>query len=809
MKSNVYPDVIRFRFSCLLPPAYCLLIMETYFRITSYALVATAFLALAMTGQLDAVSVVLYAAAIGVSFVRDRHAKAVDEQSPETSPRLRWRMWAWRGLVALYVPFLFFDAALLTNRVLALVHLALFASAMKLLQPKRDRDWVFLYVIAFFMMLLSAGLTFNATFVGSLVLFVFFFVSTLAAFEVRRAQREISVLQDEIIAPLKQPKRQAKEQAATSPRRRVRYLLGASLVQVAVVALLTLPFFFMIPRFGGGVAQGFAETPATGFSDKVELGQVARIKKSQQVVMRVQLDRNPGRYLRWRGIALDQYEKNIWSVANGQSRAVKTDNMRNVLTGAAASTAPMEWAYQLVNPAAPRASLNEQKIILEPLDTPTLFAAQRAIWLSGPMNSLQRDYYSGALSTNVSFKRRTMYSVWSDLSVPSEQELRAEPLADLPDDIKRLYLQRPQKLNLRIRQLAHDITREAGAVTPFDKARAIESYLKTRFGYTLNLTISSDDPLSEFLFDVREGHCEYFATAMVIMLRTLDIPARLVNGFQMGEYNDVNRMFTVRESDAHSWVEVYFPRARAWVEFDPTPAAGINDYSQGGLLSRMRKYMDAMEVFWLDYIVTLDSDEQASIIVGLQRRMAAVKDRMMDYYNGAKQWTREAMNFVVARDWRAVDWLKLVSALTLMIMISGTVYVLRHLKQWSIAPTGYGPWWHRWFILPTWKRRLVRRDGRECAVMFYEQMLAIAGRAGLIKLTHQTPMEFAVASGSEPIREITALYNRVRFGSAALDEAETRRVSHLLAELKRNLKKAGSRKQEAGSRKQEAGGRQQ
>ena len=147
----------------------------------------------------------------------------------------------------------------------------------------------------------------------------------------------------------------------------------------------------------------------------------------------------------------------------------------------------------------------------------------------------------------MSLKRRTTYSVWSDLSVPGEQELRTETMANLPEDIKRLYLQLPRRLNPRIRQLAHDIVRDAAAVTPFDKARAIESYLKTRFGYTLNLTINGDDPLYEFLFDVREGHCEYFATAMVIMLRTLDIPARIVNGFQMGEYNDVNHMFTVHE----------------------------------------------------------------------------------------------------------------------------------------------------------------------------------------------------------------------------------------------------------------------
>src|SRR5205085_1435004 len=728
------------------------------------------------------------AGAIVLSFVRDRRARAGDDPAGEASPSARWRVWAWRVLVALYLPFLFFDATLLTNRVLALVHLALFASAVKLLQPKRDRDWVFLYVIAFFMMLLSAGLTFNATFVGSLALFLFFFVSTLAAFEVRRAQREIRAIQDETIALIKQSKRRARGEVSAAPRRRVRYLLGASFAQVAIVASLTLPFFFLIPRFGGGAAQGFADTPATGFSDRVELGQVARIKKSQQVVMRVQLDRNPGRYLRWRGVALDQYERNVWSVASAPGRDQDFTSMRNFPGGATESDSPVDWTYPLVKPAAPRESLSEQKIILEPLDTPTLFAAQKAVWLRGAMGTLHRDYYSGALTTLGNLKRRTVYSVWSDLSLPNEADLRAETLADLPPDIQRLYLQLPRRWDRRIARLAHDLTRSAP--TPYDKAKAIETYLRTQFEYTLDLTIDGEDPLADFLFEVRKGHCEYFASAMVVMLRTLDIPARLVNGFQMGEYNEVNRMFTVRESDAHSWVEVYFPHAKSWVEFDPTPAAGINDYSQGGLLARVRKYMDAMEAFWLDYIVTLDSDEQASIIVGLQRRLAAVKDRMMDYYNGAKLWTRQALGFLVARDWRAADWLKLASLLLLVAMAGATLYVLRHLKQWSVAPSGYGPWWHRWFILPTWKRRrLARRDGRECAVMFYEQMLAIASRAGLRKPAHQTPMEFATASGSEAVREITHLYNRVRFGAAALDEAETRRVSRLLSDLRRNLPK--------------------
>jgi hypothetical protein len=429
--------------------------------------------------------------------------------------------------------------------------------------------------------------------------------------------------------------------------------------------------------------------------------------------------------------------------------------------------------------------LIEQKITLEPLDTPTLFAAQKPLRVRGPIPIVFRDKLTGALSANF-IKGRITYRVTSDIGTPSEQELRAPSTNEPSELITRLYARPPRKLDPRIIQLAREITHNAP--TLYDKAKAIEDFLKNNFGYTLNLKIGSEDPLAEFLFDVREGHCEYFATAMVILLRTIGIPARIVTGFQMGEYNDINHLLVVRESDAHSWVEVYFPNADAWVEFDPTPSAGINDYSQGGILARLRQYMDAMEVFWLDYIVTLDRDEQASIISSIQQKLVALKDKLIVYYDGAKQWTRKALAFIIEHDWSLRDWLALGGALMLLITVAVGLFVMKHMKRWSLAPTGYGPWWHRWFILPRWKsRRRAGRDGRESAVMFYEQMLAIAARAGLVKSSEQTPLEFAAVSELAEIAEITALYNRVRFGGATLDEYEARRVSTLLSELKRTI----------------------
>ncbi len=761
--------------------------MEAYFRTTSYALVATAFLAIALTGSLDGVSIALYSIGLVVCFYRDaRGAK-----------RLRLREWMWRALSIAYVPFVFVDGALITNRVLALVHMTLFVSVAKLFQNKRDRDWVFLYLIAFFQMLLAAGLTFNATFVASLAAFLFFFISTLAAFEIRRAGREVSHLEEEIVTPLQQPqpvKYQSKEDSTRAGKgNRVRYLLGASFAQILIVAALTLPFFFLIPRFGGGgVAGGFNDGDAiTGFSDRVELGQVASIKKSPRVVMRVRLDRKPPRYLRWRGIALENYDGRVWSVGGNRDRRPAFAQDRSSTEGPAADA--QFNRDHIVDPAVlerqsvpPRPPTVEQMIVLEPLSTDTLFATQRPFRVRGPLAKVFKDKSTGALSS-IGFKGRTNYIVSSDISVPSEQELRLDTPASSSENIKQIYLQKPPKLDARISQKAHEITRNAP--TPYDKARAIENYFKTEFHYTLDLKGTDGDPLADFLFETREGHCEYFATAMVIMLRTLEIPARIVNGFQMGELNELNDMYTIRESDAHSWVEAYFPRTDSWIEFDPTPSAGINDYSQGGLIARLRKYADAMEVFWLDYIVTLDSDEQASIMVDLQHRLLSVKDRILVYYLSAKQWTRNTLSKFINRSWTAGDLVRLVIAFTILALSLVSLYVfVANRNRRLLPPTGYGPWWHRFFILPTWRRKLSGRDYRQSAVLFYEQMLAIARRAGLVKQPDQTPIEFAVASGLAPIREITALYNRVRFGGAHLNESESQRVSSLLSELKQSIR---------------------
>jgi hypothetical protein len=789
---------------------------DTYFRFTSYAFIASAFAAMTLTGELYALPVALYALALGASFYADA----------KNLTRFRLREWMWRLLTALYIPFMIVDATIFTNRIMALVHLSLFASAAKLFQNKTDRDWVFLYLIAFFQMLLAAGLTFNATFVASLIAFLFFFISTLAAFEIRRTRRLVATGNEEIIPRAKKSsgkKAGAKKEATGTAVsvRRVRYLMGASFAQSLIIAALTLPFFFMIPRFGSGnIASNLGENETlTGFSSSVDLGQVASIKQNTRIVMRVKLDKQPSRYLRWRGVVLEHYNGKSWKLVGLKNRSISSLQNQKSNNEDPQVDENMERKHFWPQPAYDQPGKEEtleQSITLEPLNTGALFASRSVKSVSARIRNIQQDKYNGVIWTS-DLKGRSLYKVSSNISLPGEDELRSDTSYEYPQEIKDLYLQKPELANgeiafdPRIRKLALEVT--LAARTPYDKARAIEKYLKTEFRYSLDLKIGSDDPLAEFLFEVREGHCEYFATAMVMMLRSIGIASRIVNGFQMGEYNSINGQYTVRESDAHSWVEVYFLHARSpnselprsdataqrpaeslakglWVEFDPTPSAGINDYSQGGLRASLRKYMDAMEVFWLDYVVTLDRDEQTSLMVEVQHRLLDFKNQVLAYYKAATAWIRQKyIALVNPKSWTTRDFIKMGSALLVFALGSfALVIAFAYRKRRNLRPTGYNPWWYRLFVLPLLRRvKRRRQDHRASAVLFYEQMLAISARAGLRKPPEQTPLEFALASGLTEIREITAAYNRVRFGGARLDEGETRRVYRLLSELKRTI----------------------
>ena len=136
-----------------------------------------------------------------------------------------------------------------------------------------------------------------------------------------------------------------------------------------------------------------------------------------------------------------------------------------------------------------------------------------------------------------------------------------------PRTIQR-YLALPPGIPMRVLELASELT--GGAPTPLDRIRIIESYLR-KIPYTLDLPAPpvDRDIVDYFLFDLKKGYCDYYATAMVVMARAIGVPARLAMGYASGSYDSANQRYLVTEADAHSWAEIYFP-GYGWVEFEPT-----------------------------------------------------------------------------------------------------------------------------------------------------------------------------------------------------------------------------------------------
>src|SRR5439155_17064620 len=257
----------------------------------------------------------------------------------------------------------------------------------------------------------------------------------------------------------------------------------------------------------------------------------------------------------------------------------------------------------------------------EPLASDALFVAGTVLAIRGNFTgeaggiSHRRNYiYRDATGSRMNPFHNYVSVRYTGISqLPALERARLEAAGtDYPVAITATYLQLPE-IDPRIPELARTAT--ARAMTPYDKAVALETFLKTKFAYTLNLTGNpGKDPLADFLFETRAGHCEYFASSMTVMLRTLGIPSREVNGFLPGEFNELGGDYIVRASDAHSSVEAYFPGS-GWIVFDPTPDAPIVATS---FFSRFSQIADWAELAWNDWVISYDFAHQAALAQGFQ-----------------------------------------------------------------------------------------------------------------------------------------------------------------------------------------------
>ena len=726
---------------------------NTYFRVSSYAMVACGALTLAISGGMDLELTLAFVALVFLAWRLEN---------------TRWQLTERIGLVVvlLSLPLFYLDwkyqMSVVEARervgVSALAHLILFLSAVKLLQVKADRDWVFLYLISFFEVLLAAGLSISPVYVLMLGLYTLCGLCTVVAFEIRKAARGIDAQETRLLVPpdstIFRRLINRSTRRANGISRRLPFVAVGLLVLIFVLAL---PLFVIAPRYGNGAfaRSGRELTGFVGFSESVELGAIGELQRSNEVVMRVRVDDGQterSRNLRWRGVALDDFTGHGWRKSKGSPSRLFPANERGLF-----QLGTTEGLHLLTS----------QTFYVEPIDTPVLFAASRVIAVQGAFPDMQRDS-EGSLSVAGRDQERVSYKVFSDTTQPDQELLRLDNLV-YPDEFQR-YLQLPQKLDPRIGQLAQDMIVSAGARNRYDQARAIESSLQTNYGYTLDLKAGGNDPLADFLFRVREGHCEYFATAMAVMMRTQGIATRIVNGFQTGAYNNTADAYTVTQRDAHSWVEVYFPETRAWVAFDPTPAAGLSRDGGTGLTGRLGKYAEALELLWIQYVVSFNNQEQRSLAISVRTKLSdyrqAIAAELRELQTATLAWLRSIFSGGTKPSmsrWFAV--LMLFAALLFVVslgLILRRVYRLgfwRGLKFWQTEPRTAG------------------------TIEFYERMTRLLSARGLERAENETPLEFANAIEMPEVVEITQVYNRVRFGERWLSSAEMVEVESWLSRL--------------------------
>jgi transglutaminase-like putative cysteine protease len=705
----------------------------TYFRAFSYAMIAVAMLALVLAGGLTYALALLFLVVMIVSwFLEDT----------------RWQVPERIGLVIvlLSIPLFYLDwqyqraigEPIERLGVNALAHLIVFLSAVKLLQVKKDRDWVFLYLISFFEVLLAAGLSFSPVFLGTLSLYLLAALSAVTAFEIQKSRRVLPTVDTRLLVP---PDSRVfrKNHARRSEATRLPFV---ALLLLCMIFVLALPLFLLAPRSGAAAITRSGSGPAhfVGFSENVALGEIGELKQDDAVVMRVRIDDNqPVEDLRWRGIALDEFTGRGW-----RKSAESRRNTKNLVSE--------RGFYQLgTTPGLHR--LTTQTFFLEPLESSVLFVAPRGIAIQGDLPFVRIDG-DGSLQSHRHEFERIIYKAISDRNEPSADQLRRDRFS-YPEEYER-YRQLPSTLDPRISALAKAILIKANAATRYDAARAIEAELQANYGYSLQMKAGGADPLADFLFNVKVGHCEYFATAMAVMLRTRGVAARVVNGFLPGEYNETAGAYTVRQSDAHSWVEVYFAETNSWVTFDPTPSAGRTVAVRTGLAAQLHKFAEALELVWFQYVVGYDKQEQRSLATTLQHRLFDLGRFIASVFSVVRNaFPNNALSLVLV-------------GLGLMLAL-GSVFLLLRVRRFGFRGA---------------LRFAAQTSAPEqSAIAFYERLTAILAQRGWQRESNLTPLEFARTIGRREPLIVTDVYNRVRFGKQQLSKSELRDLDMLLHSL--------------------------
>ncbi|HVF61787.1 MAG TPA: DUF3488 and transglutaminase-like domain-containing protein [Thermoanaerobaculia bacterium] len=496
----------------------------------------------------------------------------------------RWLpTWGMNVLGLAYLPFFVFDVfALGRGRLVGpVLDLALFALAVKLFALRRERDKWQAALGVFFLFLAAMGTSVHPSIVLYLLAFAGLALFLLARFAYLHVLAGFG------------------RHEPAGPRLPLRGFLALATVASAVLAI---PLFATLPRLRAPYIVGRGAPPmgstieAAGFTEEVTLDSIGQIRESREVALRLQFERGvqPVEEMRFKAATHEIYDGGRWGRSPKAGELQRRRGVRFWLVPGEPIAWVEIWRQPMRSSSLP---LPVETLVVEPTVSSAL-DVDRGGAVSLPYVPVETLYYK------VGMAARPVDAASGPAPAAEDRTLDRGGVTP------------------RIAELA---SRVMGEGPPAERIRRLEAHLTQQYAYTADFTgRGTDNPIEDFLFTYRSGQCEYFASAMVLMLRAEGVPARLVTGFLGGEYNVFEGYYIVRDANAHAWVEAYLPGA-GWRAFDPTPPAGRPVASAEGAFAVVRQAYDFLLFRWDRYVLTFGLYDQLTIFRTLRSLWLEIK----------------------------------------------------------------------------------------------------------------------------------------------------------------------------------------
>jgi len=667
----------------------------------------------------------LYAAGVGVFMVR------------------AWRgaegwlpIWAANLLAIAYLPLLGVDLLALSRGSLVgpVIHLGMFAVLVKLWSLRQERDkWhaalgiFFLFVAASATSVHMSVVLYLALFLGATLLLLarFALFHLLTGFGHRDAA--------EVEVPL----------------------TGFVVLSVAAAVLVAVPLFALLPRvnnpFIGAVGRGISSEAMgmSGFSDDVTLDSIGALRTSREVALRLTYDgMQPPNEIRLKGGTFDHLRDG--------GRWERSEPWRQVRS-------PAPSRVQLADPLPE--TRGEVGVWLQPLFAKGLPVPVETARLEVPMRTVNLNR-GGALSLVVRPTQPLQYRAWV---APRPISSAMEPVSEEGSDGETPSTLETSAVTPRIAALAD---RVAGEGTVAERAARLEAHLLDNYTYTLDFVgRSSDSPLEDFLFEDRRGHCEYFASALVLLLRAEGIHSRLATGFLGGDVNPLGYV-VVRQSNAHAWVEGWMPE-EGWRIFDPTPPAGRPGMGEQSWTAMVGQVYDSVVFQWERYVLSYGVEDQANFVyrafTELWSLMAIWRDDDADEAAPVEDTAVASQPAPAPGEGEGPGWAATAAAAAVALLLA-TVIALTAILLWRRYQAGF------------------------TATRAYRQLRQHLDRVGLPLTEATAPLDLERRTvrrwpaAAEPAGRLVELYLRESFGGRSLDEAERQAARQALRRARRELR---------------------